>query len=56
MIEEIVMEDCLYKSAWSKSEATQWLDASGSDANVYRKNNWYWVCTDNNSNQQKLDI
>ena len=55
-MEEIVMEGCLYKSAWLKPEATQQIDASGSDANVYRKNNWYWLCIDNNSNQQILDI
>ena len=34
---EIVIEGCLYKSVWSKSEATQWNDASGSNANVHRK-------------------
>ena len=31
-VEEIVMEGCLYKPAWSKYEATLWIDASGSDA------------------------
>ena len=55
-MEEIVMEGCLYKPAWSKYEATQWIDASGFDDNVHRKNNWYWVCIDSNSNQQILDI
>ena len=38
---EIVMESCLHKSARPNSAATQWNDASGSDANAYRKNSWY---------------
>ena len=48
---EIVMESCLYKSAWSKSAATKWNDVSGSNANAYRNNSWYHVYIDNNSNQ-----